>query len=327
MSDVKFTIATLVTDHDEYTAMRDTFTGKGFVDDCEFLILDNSKGNAHDAYSGYNWILQKARGEFVIFSHQDVRLDFDGRQELEARLAELEELDPTWAVVGNAGGLENGSLVIRITDPGLGPDYRQGSFPSQVCSLDSNFILVKNETRVAFSRDLQGFDFYGSDICLQAEIRGYRAYVIDFHVHHLSSGKTGKAFLDARVRFLKKWEYALRRRCFRTTCDFFLLEGETASAAVNLTSAEDFLELGWYADRAGDYHGSLAAALSAIEVEPESAHAWSNLCVAYNQLQMFEEAKGAGREAVRLCPENHLARNNLAFAERQSAALSGRTDP
>jgi hypothetical protein len=250
MVDLKFTIATLVTDPDEYALMRDTFVAKGFDRDCEFLMLDNSEGGKYDGYTGYNTVLGKARGEFVIFCHQDVRLDFDDRGVLEKRLSELDELDPAWAVVGNAGGRENGSLAVRITDS-WGADQRVGTFPSRVCSLDSNFMLVRNETRVAFSNDLYGFYFYGTDICMQAEMRGYRAYVIDFHLRHLSPGGRGQAFLDARARFIAKWERAMRRRFVRTTTDFFLVEGYSATANLDVTSARGLVNLGKLLRRRG----------------------------------------------------------------------------
>jgi hypothetical protein len=243
MADLVFSIATLVTDHDEYNAMRESFTANGFDGDCEFFLLDNSETNTHDGYRGFNTVLQKARGEYVIFCHQDVRLDFDGRDVLEKRLAELDDLDPAWALAGNAGGLENGSVAIRITDPRRA-DQRTGAFPSRVCSLDSNFFLVKNETRVAFSRDLYGFYFYGSDICMQAEMRGYRAYVIDFHLRHLSAGNVGQAFFDARARFMAKWGHAMRRRFLRTTVDFFLLEGAPVADGLESASARDLIDLG-----------------------------------------------------------------------------------
>ena len=243
MADLKFTIATLVTNHDEYEAMRESFSAKGFDGDCEFVILDNSETNTYDGYRGFNTVLQKARGEYVILCHQDVRLDFDGRDVLENRLAELDEHDPVWALAGNAGGLENGSVVARITDA-YGDDRRVGTFPSRVFSLDSNFILVKNETRVAFSNDLHGYYFYGSDICMQAEMRGYRAYAIDFHLRHLSPGARGKSYHEARARFIAKWEHALRRRFVRSTTDFFLLEGHSATADLYVTSPHDLVTMG-----------------------------------------------------------------------------------
>jgi hypothetical protein len=241
MVNVEFTIATLVNNHSEYELMRDTFVARGFGDDCEFLILDNSETNIYDGYSGYNAVLQRARGTFVILCHQDVRLDFDDRDVLTTRLAELDERDPTWAVVGNAGGLDNGSLAIRISDP-WGDDRRVGVFPSRVCSLDSNFIVVKNQTRLAFSNDLHGFHFYGSDICMQAEMRGFSAYVIDFHLRHLSPGNRGPAFLEARARFVAKWEHAMRRRFLRTTADCLMLEGGSVANYRGLTTSRSLID-------------------------------------------------------------------------------------
>ena len=47
-----------------------------------------------------------------------------------ARLAELDALDPHWALAGNAGGLPNGDTAIRISDP-YGEDSTRGSLPAR----------------------------------------------------------------------------------------------------------------------------------------------------------------------------------------------------
>lgn len=220
-----FSIGTLVTDPHHYAGMVESFREKGFAGgDCEFIHIDNTSGNTFDAYGGLNRLLNSARGAHVILCHQDVRLHADDRAILERKLAELERIDPNWAVVGNAGGVAPGHLAIRISDP-HGEDQNLGPFPAPVGALDENFLLVKAAARMSFSRNLTGFHFYGTDICLNADILGYTAYVIDFHLRHLSGGKIDGAFLKAKAEFEQKWSRALRRRKIQTTCAALTLKG------------------------------------------------------------------------------------------------------
>jgi hypothetical protein len=126
ISVLRFSFGTLVTDHIQYAAMRASFEARGFRgDDCEYLIVDNSAGNVADAYAGCRDLLNRAKGTFVILCHQDV-VAIDDRARLEACLAELDAIDPTWAVAGNAGGTVD-RLFIRISDRS-GSDQNAGLF-------------------------------------------------------------------------------------------------------------------------------------------------------------------------------------------------------
>jgi hypothetical protein len=220
-----YTVATLVTDRGLYAEMRASFVAAGFTPPgCEYLCVDNSGPPQTSAFEGLNRLLDAARGRYVVLCHQDVRLLEHGRARLDSLLAELEAKDPAWALAGNAGGVRPGRLALRITDP-HGPDRRVGSLPERVMSLDENFIVVKRAARVGFSRDLAGFHLYGADICLVADILGYTAYVIDFHLEHLSGGTKSPAFRDAERAFVAKWNRALRPRCIQTTCTLLAVSG------------------------------------------------------------------------------------------------------
>jgi hypothetical protein len=226
LSDVAFTIGTLVTDPAQYAAMRTTFLEAGFGDsDCEYLTIDNTGPSQTCAYRGLNAVLDRARGRYVVLCHQDVRLIAGiDRDVLEARLAELDERDPAWALAGNAGATSPGTLALRISDP-HGKDRYVGHLPSRVMSLDENFIVAKRAARIGFSHDLTGFHFYGADICLAADVMGYSAYVIDFHLAHLSGGRKDASFAEAEAAFRAKWSRALRPRWMQTTCALVHLAG------------------------------------------------------------------------------------------------------
>lgn len=224
----RYTIGTLVSDEAHYQKMRETFGARGFTDDiAEFIYIDNTCATQTDAFRGLNAILDAARAPRVILCHQDVRLLDDGCQALDARLADLDTRDPHWAVAGNAGGAALGRLALRITDP-HGVDQKVGSFPERVTTLDENFLIVRRESRVGFSHDLQGFHFYGADLCLHAEIMGCTCYVIDFHLQHLSAGNKDAAFETAEIDFRIKWSKALAPRWLQTTCALVHLSGSPA---------------------------------------------------------------------------------------------------
>lgn len=225
-----FTLGTLVTEWSQHAAMLESFDRHGFAAaDCEVLAIDNSGAGQTGAYAGLNAILNAARGRIVILCHQDVRLSEEGRGQLELRLAELDTRDPRWAVAGNAGATALGRLAMRITDP-HGCDRRLGDLPARVMSLDENLLIVKREARVGFSRDLDGFHLYGADICLMAELAGCSAWVIDFHLEHLSPGRKSADFHAGERAFKAKWNHALRPRWLQTTCTLLHVGGGAARA-------------------------------------------------------------------------------------------------
>jgi hypothetical protein len=221
----RYTIGTLVTSPEQYGAMRESFAARGFDSDtCEFLYLDNRGPNQTGAYRGLNALLHAARGDYVILCHQDVRLLSDDIDTLDLRLAELSSRDDDWALAGNAGGLAPGVLAHRISDP-HGADRNSGDLPQRVMSLDENFIVVKRSARVGCSVNLEGFHFYGPDLCLNADMAGHSAWVIDFHLLHLSGGTKSPDFFAAEEAFRAKWSHALRPRWMQTTCALLRLTG------------------------------------------------------------------------------------------------------
>ena len=232
-----------MTSRAEYAQMLASFRAGGFdAPETEYLFIDNSQSNGFTAYDGLNRLLEVARGDFIVLCHQDLRLLDDGRAALDARLAELDARDQDWAVAGNAGGTGMGRLSMRISDP-HGDDRKIGALPERVMSLDENFIVLKRSARLGFSRDLAGFHFYGADICLAADLMGYTAYVIDFHLRHLSDGRISPTFYAARQAFRAKWSRALRPRWMQTTCGLMRLSGSRFGQAFGTAIQKHALKL------------------------------------------------------------------------------------
>jgi hypothetical protein len=223
---IRFSICTLVTDHGEYADMVASFRAGGFGGpDCEYLYLDNSQANAFDAFQGGNIFLREAAGDFIILCHQDIVLLTDDRQTLEARLQELDALDPNWALCGNGGGTSTGELIIRVSDP-HGTNLAWGTFPTQVTALDENFIVVRADANLVLSHDLRGFHLSGADLCILADVLGCSAWVIDFHLLHKSPGRMDASFVAAKQAMKDKYQRAFRSRLITTTCTNLKLVGK-----------------------------------------------------------------------------------------------------
>jgi hypothetical protein len=240
---VRYTIATLINDTEQYRAMRASFEAGGFTGaGCEYLFIDNSHTNRACAYRGLDAMLSAARGDIVILCHQDVRLLTDDRATLDARLSELTSRDGDWALAGNAGAIAPGQLALRITDP-HGADQKTATLPTRVMSLDENIIVVRRAARVGFSRNLSGFHFYGADICLNAAMAGYAAYVIDFHLAHLSAGNKCSSFYAAERAFQEKWNAAIAPRWMQTTCALMRLTGDPIGQVAGRVAARPLAAL------------------------------------------------------------------------------------
>ena len=222
----EFVFVTLITSKSEYEEHLRSLFENGFNEkNCSFVFFDNRKENANDPFESFNRVLNFIHAQYVVFVHQDTRFIFDGFKDLKCKLEELSDLDPNWAVAGNAGGnYDLQKKFIRITDP-ANKNLKTASLPNRVHSLDENLLILRKSSLVAFSNDLHGFHFYGTDLCQQAESRGYSCYVIDFHLEHLSSGNKDKLFDKARTRFIEKYQSKLQTRFIRMTTGRICLSG------------------------------------------------------------------------------------------------------
>lgn len=217
-----FSICTMVTRPQEYQEMLESAKQMGFGEDCQFLYFDNTQNNGVDGYQAINLCQQQAAGEYVILCHQDV-LFLESKDKLLACLQTLDAQDPLWAVAGNAGKDRFGKLFVRITDPSM-PNIKLGDLPARVVSLDENFMVFNQKNRVATSvGHLSGFHLYALDICQNAHALGLACYVIDYHLHHKSSGKIDQSYAVCQSNYEKMHKKRLAVRDFFALCGHFFV--------------------------------------------------------------------------------------------------------
>jgi len=239
---IQYSICTLVTDQIQYGEMMESFIKAGFsVDDCEFIIADNTRANDFDAYSAINRFLREASGKYIIICHQDVLIEYDKEPLLKTRLQELDKLDARWGIVGNAGAKDLYNTPMAITENG--ELFRKGELPSKVSSLDENFILLKAESNLAVSADISGYHLYGTDICLIAECLGWNCYVINFNITHKSSGRLNASFHEISRKLQLKYRHFFRGRYIRTTITRFYLGSSWTSGLMNIPLIKNIARL------------------------------------------------------------------------------------
>jgi len=212
-------IATIVNDPAVYRAMRASMAAVGFTDEsCRFTVFDNSKSNQHEPYSVLRQLATDGDEPYVMLCHQD--LLFSGECSMEVLLQQFEKLtavDPRWAIAGTAGGDIHGQLVYHMDDP-IG-SFRAPDLPRAVVSLDENLLILQRSHYPLPTPGLSGFHLYGTDLCLNAYLRGQSAYVIAFPVRHLSPGNVfSAAFAESLEQMSAAWKRQLFFGLIRTPC-------------------------------------------------------------------------------------------------------------
>jgi hypothetical protein len=216
-----FSVCTIVNNENEYHSMKKSFEEAGFIDNTEYLVADNTKSNAYDAYAAINYFRKNAKGRYTVIVHQDVAC-IDNAATLLELLNTLEQQDPKWAICGNAGS--NGYHQGRIYITNGGKLRKTTPLPARVTSLDENLLILNNKNPVDVSNNIHGFHLYGTDICLQAAMAGFTCYVIPFMVKHFSLGNLKD--LDSFIPlFIKSYENKMTGRFVETSCAKFYLGG------------------------------------------------------------------------------------------------------
>jgi hypothetical protein len=230
----RYHIVTIYNDAAQLAAMRATFVAAGFDDGrARFTPLDNRGANRFDPYA----VLAAMAGgtddmagdePCVILCHQDARLNLgDGVATLDAIVDRLDAVDPSWAVLGNAGVNYRRQGRRWLDDP----DGAHRSSPdAEACmSLDENFLVLRRGRIPRPTPGLSGFHLYATDLVLNAALAGRRSYVVPFLLTHLSGGDVASAaFAAARAAFESAWADRLLVGIVNTTCAHFVLSRRPA---------------------------------------------------------------------------------------------------
>jgi hypothetical protein len=139
------------------------------------------------AAAAYNSALRECRNDLVVFAHQDVYLPAGWEQRLQEGIAQVQQIDSRWAVLGVVGVAPEGRHVGHVWSSGLQSEVGAPmARPVAVQSVDELLIVLRRSSGLQFDPGLQGYHLYGTDIVQSALAVGRGAYVIHAPVIHNS---------------------------------------------------------------------------------------------------------------------------------------------
>ena len=129
-----------------------------------------------------------------------------------AGLLDLEKRDANWGVLGAVGALPpkpgvQKQLRGHWCDPS--GHWRLGPLPSEVDSLDEQWLGIRRSRGVKFDPEMPGFHCYGIELSLSARDLGLKTYAIDAFVWHKYRDPSGclisKQEDSAKIR--RRWSH------------------------------------------------------------------------------------------------------------------------
>jgi glycosyltransferase involved in cell wall biosynthesis len=133
--------------------------------------------DAPSASIAYNRGLDATTAPYIIFAHHDVYLPPGWDQLLLARIAELDALDPNWALFGTFGMGVDHAPIGPVWSSSLGQIVgRVPMAPAPVQSYDELLIVMRRDAGLRWDAGLPGWHMYGTDIVATARSAGRTAY-------------------------------------------------------------------------------------------------------------------------------------------------------
>jgi hypothetical protein len=205
--------------------------------------------NASSAAEGFNAAMAAdaagVKGDrWLVWVHQDVYLpqgwDLGFAQALAAAAQRFPDLAVA-GVYGIAGAGVHAQRAGRVLDRGV-LLHEPAALPCEVDSLDELLFAVRVDSGLMLDPDM-GFDFYATDLVLQAQALGLRCAVVEGYCEHWSDtpqfGVMPPSLLQRVLRnasvFETKWSGRLP---VTTPCFDIVAKGDVARAVANVYQAQ-----------------------------------------------------------------------------------------
>lgn len=180
---------------------------KNQTEDYDLILVDNASGRFNSAAKALNHGGNKAKGEYLIFVHQDYDLESDTwLDDADEIINNLENV----GIVGVAGKYDR-NMISNITT-GVPPVLAgpiQIKEPKKVQTLDECLVIIPKKVFEAIQFDevvCDNWHLYATDYCLTTQKAGYDTYVIPLGGYHASPGYSfsPKAYYSTLRKLVKK---------------------------------------------------------------------------------------------------------------------------
>jgi glycosyltransferase involved in cell wall biosynthesis len=175
-----------------------------------------SQRGFRSAALAYNDAIKLAKNDLLVFCHQDVYFPENWDLKLEEIISHLDRATK-WGMLGCFGISIKGEPVGHAYSYGLGSELGMERPPVQVQSLDEFVLVMRKSSGLKFDPSLNDFHLFGTDICLEAEKKGFNNYSIsNYCIHNSISVKwLPPAFWKCAEYLRKKW---IKRLPVKTCC-------------------------------------------------------------------------------------------------------------
>ncbi|MBU2575181.1 MAG: glycosyltransferase family protein [Elusimicrobia bacterium] len=198
----------------------------------ELIKVDNTGGAFKSAAEALNYGAKNAKGEYLMFIHQDVRLiSEDWPARAEKFLRDMRDLGVA-GVAGmvktkNPGMISFGTIPTdnRVWEIYHGHKKELSVYnrilsgcPAEVQTLDEQLLLAPRKVFGELKFDgaaCPGWHLYAVDYALSVKKLGLKAYVLPLPVWHMSNGNINRGYYAALINVLKKHR---EEKAIYTTC-------------------------------------------------------------------------------------------------------------
>jgi hypothetical protein len=167
---------------------------KGQTTAYELILVDNSERKYKSASEALNWGGRKAKGNYIMFAHQDV--DLCSTSQL-LNTEKLLDSIPGLGIAGVAGRKAKGGLItaIRHGDPPVPASRIHIEKPTLVQTLDECLVIVPRPVFHKLQFDEETCDdwhLYAVDYCLSVAVLALGVYTIPMYAYHKSIGSVAR---------------------------------------------------------------------------------------------------------------------------------------
>jgi len=183
-------IITLVNDMNHYYKFMQTLKQQKGQHNIEIIAIPNFNNMFTSLSKALNCGLNVCNSENVILCHQDLLVPNDWLNRIRKNIQQLEVDKVDWGVIGPAGITMNHIPHYYLLDNSMKKMHEHDKFRNEVFCLDELCMIIKKSSGLKFDEQLDGFHFYGLDLCTSALKKGLRNFAIDaWCCHNSGDGK------------------------------------------------------------------------------------------------------------------------------------------